>query len=137
MLHKSSALIAAGAVFLALGASVHANDKVIDSEGGTNWLEHVATSSGGPRVNTIKGSHLGSAASAAWVVREIDLRPGAKYLNVTQGESVLIKAGGKAFAWKFDTLGTPVFDLSEIAPKDFNVQGVRVYVARNPYEFGG
>ena len=134
MLHKSSALIAAGAVFLALGANVYAHDKVIDSEGGTNWLEHVANSSGGPLVNTIKGNHLGSAASVASADRQIDLRPGAKHVNVTRGETVLIKIDGKAFAWKFDTLGTPVFNLSEIAPKEINVQGVRVYVARTPNE---
>lgn len=137
MLRKSSALIAAGAILVSLGSTVHANDKVIDTEGGTNWLDHIATSSGGPRVNTIKGSHLGSAASAASAARQIDLRPGEKYVNVTRGEIALIKADGKAFAWKFDTLGTSVFNLSDIAPKDINVQGVRVYVARDPYEVGG
>ena len=48
MLRKSSALIAAGAILVSLGSTVHANDKVIDTEGGTNWLDHIATSSGGP-----------------------------------------------------------------------------------------
>ncbi len=44
----------------------------------------------------------------------------------TRGETVLITVGDKAFAWKFDTFGTPNFSLQEIAPKDFNVQGIRV-----------
>ncbi len=43
-------------------------------------------------------------------------------MNVTRGETVLIKADGKSFAWKFDTLGTPAFKLQEIAPKDMNVK---------------
>ena len=136
MLRKSSALVAASAIFVALGTNAHAHDKY-DMEGGSNWKDHVGSSSSGPRVNTIKGSHLGSAAPAPSADRQIDLRPGAKYVNVTRGETVLIKADGKAFAWTFDTLGTAVFNLSEIAPTEINVQGVRVYVAPNPNEFGG
>ncbi len=84
----------------------------------------------------LEGQHLGSLASTQWTDRQIELRPGDKYLNVTRGETVLIKAGGKAFAWKFDTLGTPTFNLQEIAPKDFNIQGVQVYVGQNPYQNG-
>jgi len=83
-----------------------------------------------------EGQHLGYAASAQWVDRQVELRPGQKYLNVTRGETVLINAGGKSFVWKFDTLGTPVFNLREIAPKDFNIQSVQVYVGQNPYDAG-
>jgi len=104
MLRKFSALLAAGALSATLGTSAFASD------------------------------HWGSAASAQSVDRQIELRPDDKYANVTRGETVLIKASGKAFAWKFDTLGTPVFNLQEIAPKDINVQSVQVYVGQNPYE---
>jgi hypothetical protein len=82
--------------------------------------------------NNLEGQHLGSSASTQWIDRQIELHPGDKYLNVTRGETVMIKASGKSFAWKFDTLGTPTFDLKEIAPKDFNIQSVRVYVGQNP-----
>lgn len=109
MLRKFSILITAGALSATLGTSAFASDKY-----------------------TIKGQHLGSAASAQWVDRQIELRPGDKYLNVARGETVLIKVSGKAFAWKFDTLGTPVFNLQEIAPKDISVQGVQVYVGEDP-----
>lgn len=82
----------------------------------------------------LEGKHLGSAASPQSTDRQIQLRPGDKYLNVNRGETVLIKAGAGSFAWKFDTLGTPVFNLEEIAPKELNLQGVKVYVGKNPYE---
>lgn len=134
MLRKSSALIAASVIFVSLASSVRANDKNYGPEIGSNWLDHVATSSDGSPVNSIKGYFLGSAASATKVDREVETRLGARHLNVRRGETVLIKVGGKAFAWKFDTVGTPVFDLAEIAPKDLNIQGVRVYVARSPYD---
>jgi len=107
MIRKISTLIAAGAVLSALGS--------------------------GALAYNLEGKHLGTAATPSWVERQIELKPGDKSLNVTRGETVLIKAGGKAFAWKFDTLGTPVFNLSEIAPQDLNVQGVRVYVGESPY----
>ncbi len=110
MLRKFSVLLTAGALSAALGTSAFAYD--------------------------FQGQHLGNAASAQWVDRQIELRPGDKYVNVARGETVLIKANGKAFAWKFDTLGTPVFNLQEIAPKDINVQGVQVYVGQNPYDLG-
>ncbi|MDP1717924.1 MAG: CzcE family metal-binding protein [Burkholderiales bacterium] len=113
MLRKFSILLAAGALSATLGTSAFA---VSDQ---------------------IKVQPLGSAASAQSVDRQIELRPGAKYVNVTRGETVLIKAGGQAFAWKFDTLGAPVFSLQEIAPKDINVQGVKVYVNPSSYDVQG
>lgn len=131
MLRKLSVLITASALFVTFGTSAFAHDKY-DIETGDNWLDHVATASAGSRANTIKGQHLGSPAAAQFVDRQIELQPGEKYVNVTRGETVLIKADGKAFAWKFDTLGTPVFVLSEIAPKNVNVKGVQVYVTEDP-----
>jgi len=107
MLRKPSTLLAIGALVSAIGT--------------TSAL-----------ANNLEGQHLGSSASTQWIDRQIELRPGDKYLNVTRGETVMIKASGKSFAWKFDTLGTPTFDLKEIAPKDFNIQSVRVYVGQNP-----
>lgn len=107
MIRKLSTLIAAGAFLSVIG---------------TNALAY-----------NLEGQHLGAAASTSWIDRQVELKPRDKYLNVTRGETVLIKSGSTAFAWKFDTLGTPVFSLSDIAPKDFGMQGVRVYVEQSPF----
>lgn len=137
MLRKFSVLLTAGALSATLGTSALASDLMdADNPANNKWFHDLGTASSGPLKNTIKGQHLGGAASAQSVDRQIELRPGTKYVNVTRGETVLIKVGGKAFAWKFDTLGTPVFNLQEIAPKDINVQGVQVYVGQNPYDLG-
>lgn len=101
-----------------------------------DWL-HTAPASSGPLQNTVKGQHLGSPASEQYVDRQIELRPGTRYVNVTWGETVVFKVNGKTFAWKFDTLGTPVFALPEIAPKNISVPGTRVYVGQSPLEHGG
>lgn len=138
MLRKFSVLLTTSALFATLGTGAFASDFMdADNPANNKWFHDLGTASGGPLKNTIKGQHLGSAASDQSVDRQIELRPGAKYVNVTRGETVLIKAGGQAFAWKFDTLGTPVFSLQEIAPKDINVQGVQVYVAPSPYDVQG
>jgi len=107
MIRKLSTLIVAGALLSAFGS--------------------------GALAYNLEGKHLGSAASSQMTDRQVELRPGDKFLNVNRGETVLIKAGGQSFAWKFDTLGTPVFNLGEIAPGDFNLQGVKVYVGQSPY----
>lgn len=81
---------------------------------------------------------LGYAAPEAAAQRTIVLEPGARYANVEQGETVKFISQGKTFTWNFDTLGTPVFSLGEIAPKDANVGNVTVYVSPNRwYKNGG
>lgn len=72
---------------------------------------------------------LGTPVEGALPDRVIKLHAGSKYLNVHQGEIVTIDNGGKAFTWKFDTLGTPSFALAQIAPQDFGARAVRVYVS--------
>lgn len=76
-------------------------------------------------------SPLGYAAPDARAQRTIDLRGDAKYANIEQGETVRFITSGGSFAWTFDTLGTPAFSLSSIAPKDVAVGSVTVYVAPN------
>lgn len=72
---------------------------------------------------------LGTPAQAAQAARVIKLGADSEYLNVTRGETVTIVNGDKAFTWMFDTLGTPSFDLTKIAPRDFGTGHLRVYVA--------
>lgn len=70
---------------------------------------------------------LGYAVSGG-ATRAVNLDKEAKYLNVQQLETVQINVGGKTLIWQFDTLGTPVFQLSQIFP---GVDGVTVYVSQN------
>ena len=77
---------------------------------------------------------LGTPAQGASADRIIKIGTGSKYLNVYRGEIVTIVNGEKAFTWKFDTLGTPSFELAKIAPRDFGAGQVRVYVAFDLFE---
>ncbi|MEN3294429.1 MAG: hypothetical protein V7642_3682 [Burkholderiales bacterium] len=73
---------------------------------------------------------FGEPAQAPASTREILIDPNTRYVNVTQGEIVNFKAGGKSFAWHFN--GAPnrrVFDLRDIAPEDTLDRPVTVYVA--------
>lgn len=75
--------------------------------------------------------HRGTALQAgASFQREVTLGPGAKYLNVAWNETVKINVGGKSFIWRFDTMGTPDFALSEILPA--GAKDIRVYVSPDP-----
>ena len=79
-----------------------------------------------------------SAAPATHVDRVIVLRPGTRYVNVTNGETVLFKVGDKSFVRKFESMLTHgSFNLSEIAPSDVDVQGIQVYCQPTLYERAG
>ena len=80
---------------------------------------------------------LGTQAQGTPNARVIKLDTGSKYLTVYHGEIATIVSGGKAFTWRFDTLGTPSFQLSEIAPPDFGAGADRVYVHPSPNELAG
>ncbi len=145
MLRKFTVLIAVGALSATLGTGAIAGgtQQAWDNPGNNQQSSDTGTASRGSfmsmidgHMSTLKGKHLGSAVSAQSIDRQIELLPGTKSINVAHGETVLIKVSGKAFAWKFDTIGTPAFGLQEIAPKDINVQGVQVYVGKNPNDVG-
>lgn len=134
---KLTQVLMLGAFAAALAMPVIADDKV-EIDGTTNWREHQrAPGSSGPLKSSVRGQHLGSTAPEAAAGRTIELRPGAKYVNVVRGETVKLVSGDKSFTWRFDTLGTPNFNLTEIAPRDFPASGVRVYVAPSVLELGG
>lgn len=126
-LRKCSVLVAGGLLSATLGAVAFADDKQY-GDGETNWYEHGAATAG-PLKNTINGNHLGSAAPLRNADRQIVLTGNTKYVNVKQGETVKFVADGKAFAWNFGTIGTPTFQIAEIAPAGLAVGAVRVYVA--------
>lgn len=82
---------------------------------------------------------FGQPANAASAERTVALRDGARYLNVTDGETVTVDLGGKAFTWHVSTApGHSVFSLADIAPAELAAAAgnVTVYVAPNPTYFG-
>ena len=60
---------------------------------------------------------FGSSSEEASAERVIKIAPDAKWVNVTEGETIkfIDEASGKSFAWRFDTI-VAVFDLSRVAP---------------------
>lgn len=80
---------------------------------------------------------FGAAVSGNASHRTITVKPDTKWINVTNGETVTIAAGGKAFSWHVDTFpNRHVFDLAKIAPQDDQAPNVRVYVEPNPLYLG-
>ena len=74
---------------------------------------------------------FGSASEAQNAGHVIKIAPDAKWVNVTEGETVefIDEASGKSFAWRFDTI-VGVFDLSRVAPAGILAgHPVKAYVA--------
>ncbi len=84
-------------------------------------------------VHAANSSDYGIATNAVPADRQLELTPGARYANVTNGESVRFVAGDQSFVWHFATLHSETsVNLGEIAPKNWPLPSVRVYVASNP-----
>lgn len=95
----------------------------------------LAISAGAASAADVVGSpaQYGRHALTANATREIVIDAKTKWVNVTNGETVHFIKDDKSFTWRFDVLGDETsFRLSQIAPADFNVEGLRVYVAANP-----
>jgi phosphate-selective porin len=72
-------------------------------------------------------------ATTSGAERTVVVKPGTKYINVDDGETVQFEVNGQTFDWHFDTFkGESSFKLSEIAPKGVTVGDVQVYVAADP-----
>jgi hypothetical protein len=79
----------------------------------------------------------GEPAQSPASTREILIDPNTRHVNVTQGETVNFKVGGKSFAWNFNgAANRRVFDLRDIAPEDTLDRPVTVYVAAGPDDKG-
>lgn len=84
-----------------------------------------------------KAADYGYTTPASAVERSIVLAPGAKYLNVANGETVKITIDGKSFNWHFHTYSNVnAFDLAKIAPQDVAAAGIKVYISPNPLYVG-
>jgi hypothetical protein len=88
-------------------------------------------------------SLYGTPAELASADRIVTLGPGAQSVHVEHGETVkfIVRVQGdqeRSFAWRFD--GSPItgdIDLSQVAPADFPVHGVHVFVAPGSGSRGG
>ncbi|MBL8470816.1 MAG: CzcE family metal-binding protein [Rhodocyclaceae bacterium] len=102
------------------------------SEGGSlHWIAHATETKSQPTANA--QAPFGYAVNGS-ADRTVDIGPGTQYFNVTRLETIRINAGGKSVTWKFDTLGTSSFPLSNVIP---GLDGITVYVAENPSYQGG
>lgn len=73
----------------------------------------------------------GQPASTAYAERTIVITPQTRFINVTRGEVVNVKAGSRQFAWDFNGLAQP-FELNKVAPEGALDHSVRVYIAAAP-----
>jgi hypothetical protein len=65
--------------------------------------------------------------------RHIVITPQTKWVNVTDGQTVIFKLDSRTFSWRFEIWpNKDTFSLAKIAPADVDVSGVQVYVATNP-----
>jgi Heavy-metal resistance protein CzcE len=73
----------------------------------------VATQAGGLPV------YHGEPGDALSANRVITIKPNAKWVNVSSGETVKFVdvASGKSFVWQFDMPGSTAFDLVAVAPQ--------------------
>jgi hypothetical protein len=81
------------------------------------------------------GDLYGELADASVAERTIVITPQTKYINVTRGQVVKVKAGSQEFAWNFDGLAQP-FELNKIAPEGALDHSVRVYVETSAQDGG-
>lgn len=62
--------------------------------------------------------------------RVVEIRPGDRWANVTNGETVKFVVGDKSFTYHVWTIpNVNAFDLDKIAPADVKAAGITVYVA--------
>ncbi len=98
----------------------------------------MASSTGAAAGDRNSLTNYGSLVAGDRIDRTIVLNPDAKYVNVTNGETVKFvvrQADGseRSFAWWFDLFPTVrVIDMSKIAPAGTLVHDLRVYVAPDP-----
>lgn len=76
---------------------------------------------------TAYGTALPDTAQAEHVV---EIRPGARWANVVNGQTVKFVVDGKSFNWHVWTMpNVNAFNLDQIAPAEVKAAGIKVYVA--------
>jgi Heavy-metal resistance protein CzcE len=103
------------------------------------WQQPQAKSSARPT----QPSFYGTPAELGSADRIVTLGPGAQSVHVEHGQTVkfIVRVKSdqeRSFAWRFD--GSPIandIDLSQVAPADYPVHGVHVFVASDSRSRGG
>lgn len=68
--------------------------------------------------------------ATAQAERVVEIRPGARWANVVNGETVKFVVGDKSFNFHVVAMPNVIsFDLDKIAPADVKAAGIKVYVA--------
>lgn len=80
----------------------------------------------------------GVPATGSLVDRVVRIDASTRSIQVARFERVRFEFadGSPSVQWYFDTLGHPVFDLDQIAPKQAGNQKIKVYVAFSVEEIG-
>ena len=87
------------------------------------------TAAAAPAAPANNSSDYGSVVTDASAGRKIVIKPNAKWVNVTNGETVTFVVEGRSFTYSFHTYPyNNVLSMSAIAPADLNIGGIRVYV---------
>jgi hypothetical protein len=82
-------------------------------------------------------NRFGVPAEVSEATRTITVKPGAKYVNVRQGDIVKFVANGREFAFRFDNYAEGSFDLRSIAPAGTLDHPVTCYLGINQDLKGG
>ncbi len=125
MKHQIISLTLAASLFGIVSTAAFAHGNFSEEET-MHWLAHVTEAKSQPTAN--ERAPFGYAVDGK-ADRTVDIGPGTKYLNVTRLETIRINAGGKSVIWKFDTMGTTPFPLSNVIP---SLNGITVYVEESP-----
>lgn len=90
---------------------------------------------------TVLSAHAGEIDKSAYGValpdtaqaeRVVEIRPGARWANVVNGQTVKFVVDGKSFNWHVWTMpNVNAFDLDKIAPPEVKTAGIKVYVAES------
>jgi len=75
----------------------------------------------------------GASAPASAAQRVVEIKPGMKYVNVVNGQTITFNVDGKPFTWTFQLYQQEgAVALSAILPAELHADGVTVYVAPDP-----
>lgn len=76
----------------------------------------------------------GTAAGVETATRSIPLRPGARYVNVTSGETIAFRGANRTLAWTFMTTssGRSAVALSFLLPDLPEAKGITAIIAPSP-----
>jgi len=128
---RNTITLALVALLGGIGSTAALAHQDYSESGSLHWISHVAEATSQPAATA--QAPFGYAVEGD-ADRTVDIVPGFRHLNVTRLETIRFNTGGQSINWKFDTLGTPTFPLSQAIP---GLGDVTVHVAENPAYRGG